>query len=1142
VAIASRNYGRYLRQSVGSALRAAARLPVPYEVVVVDDASTDDTREILEELRLAAPDRLKIFVRKTTRGIAVAKNTAMALCSGRYIAWLDADDEFLEEKLVATYAWIAQGTADFVTHDFIDREGANVQVLTQANWSAIDFDYWPPSTWVFINGTVRHQNLMCGGCEDLEWLIRAQPHLRRGHVPQVLTTRTVHRDSTGMHSDSAIASHQSVGRLRGQPHHYDSIAPIIYRCARCGRQSLLPARCCGEEAQAGPIFFGSVAESPTPTPTDPEFSFIFLVKNQFQRTRVAVESLLSRLADTRAELVFVDGGSTDETVEQVRRWSAVLPVKLTFATPGETFNYSRSANRGVRASCGEYVILVNNDVEVLSDGIIETLRAALSDARVGVVGVSTSWNEAQCDPPWDTSLSRYVFTNRPQAGFFWGTRREVFWELGALDEVFSGWGYEELDFAYRALLANYRMAIAAGRVAHHPSTTFKAEFGESAMRELEIVNRRAFERKFGRAIYTQGSVVEPFASYAVPSISAVMVVHENGPALRATLEAAAADPRAHDGSSQLVIVHKRPSTDETALLLAQYRRRLPRLLSVIEPPEPVEDVDARALGRARAIGRTVVEIAPGARLPTGHGSPIAGEQRLGRWEVRPESAEVLAVHAALLTTGKVLYFGGSEYDETQLAAGEIDHTRIWDPATYAVERIPSPPHDTFCAGHAFLRDGRLLVAGGTSDYGEGIPDEPHSHSSKGGRAPAGLRDCAIFDPSVPRGRNPWTVATPMNPERGKRTGGGRWYPTLSTLPDGTIMAWGALPGQPDSRGVNTMLELFDPLPHPRGRWHDLGDQPLANLAYPRTHLLPDGHLLSATTMGFRIQKWHPGTGRWTHVAGPPGMGYDFDPDLPPEEFWMSSILLPLAPPDYHTRVLLVGRQVTRLLDLGPRGERTNVGWTDTAPRTLPGVPGRHGPSPIRWDANYLLLPDGSILAVGGTVDKKDAHAVRAAERFDPDADRWETLAEATVPRGYHSTALLLPDGRVWTAGSNVNGKRGRATRELRIEIFSPPYLFRGPRPVIAEAPAALAVGTQFVVRTPHAARIRSVAVLRHGSATHGFDADQRCIRLAILDRGSSTLTLAAPPDTKVAPPGYYMLFLVAENGVPSVARILRIGA
>ena len=152
-----------------------------------------------------------------------------------------------------------------------------------------------------------------------------------------------------------------------------------------------------------------------------------------------------------------------------------------------------------------------------------------------------------------------------------------------------------------------------------------------------------------------------------------------------------------------------------------------------------------------------------------------------------------------------------------------------------------------------------------------------------------------------------------------------------------------------------------------------------------------------------------------------------------------------------------------------------------------------------------------------------------------------TVARMRVPRLYHSTAILLADGRVMTAGNDHDYNMPPFNyAELRLELFSPSYLLRGPRPVITNAPAQIAYASAFTVRTPEATSIASAALLRPGAVTHSLNMDQRYVGLAIQSRTAQSLTLKAPPDGYVAPPGYYMLFLVNGAGVPSVGRFVRL--
>jgi hypothetical protein len=192
--------------------------------------------------------------------------------------------------------------------------------------------------------------------------------------------------------------------------------------------------------------------------------------------------------------------------------------------------------------------------------------------------------------------------------------------------------------------------------------------------------------------------------------------------------------------------------------------------------------------------------------------------------------------------------------------------------------------------------------------------------------------------------------------------------------------------------------------------------------------------------------------------------------------------------------------------------------------------------------NLTLLPDGTVLASGGETasDGTDlTKAVLPAEIWDPTTQTWTVVASLKTGREYHSTALLLPDGRVLMAGGGQ--LPGRATNMYSGEVYSPPYLFKGTRPAITSAPSVVAYGSSFDVSTPDAASIQKVALIRTPSVTHAFDENQRYIPLSFT-AGSGQLTVQAPPNGNTAPPGYYMLFILNGNGVPSVASFVRFPA
>ncbi len=189
------------------------------------------------------------------------------------------------------------------------------------------------------------------------------------------------------------------------------------------------------------------------------------------------------------------------------------------------------------------------------------------------------------------------------------------------------------------------------------------------------------------------------------------------------------------------------------------------------------------------------------------------------------------------------------------------------------------------------------------------------------------------------------------------------------------------------------------------------------------------------------------------------------------------------------------------------------------------------------------MPDGSTLVTGGTSARffnESIGAVLHPERWDPFSQTWRALARAQEARLYHSIALLLPDARVLVAGGgHPNGGWGDPDH-FSGELFHPPYLFQGPRPVISGLSATtLGYGQALSITTPDAATITDVTLVRLGSVTHAFNMNQRFNRLSF-SAGVGALLVTLPPNGNVCPPGHYMLFIL-RNGIPSEARIIKVG-
>jgi hypothetical protein len=496
--------------------------------------------------------------------------------------------------------------------------------------------------------------------------------------------------------------------------------------------------------------------------------------------------------------------------------------------------------------------------------------------------------------------------------------------------------------------------------------------------------------------------------------------------------------------------------------------------------------------------------APG-RAPTCAWPYVVGDPAsVGSWELLPYESGVFVVHSALLPSGKVLMFSGTA--EANLPR----ESRVWDPTTGTLTS-QFFGDDLFCSGHAMLADGRVLVNGGA------IPGQ--------GR---GIKATHMFDPVS----ETWSKARDMNHAR--------WYPTSLTLPDGRVITFS---GWDENGAVVSQVEVYDPAAN---TWTDL--PPSANKTldiYPSLHLMPDGTILyTGTRWSGSSAPWmsppatarfNPATNTWSDVD---------DHEIPDRTEGCSVLLPPFEPgPFIHehddipkprkplptlTRVLVVGgygaTATAELIDMADAAPA----WRRTADMNIP-----------RRNVNGVLLPDGTVLVCAGIRHYKwnaDPGYAYEAELFDPQMESWTVMAPMIVGRQYHSVSLLLADGRVLNVGS-----QSATMREMRMEVYSPPYLFRGPRPKISAAPATVGFGDEFFIESADACRIDRVVLIRPSSITHHTNTDQRYLPLKWTRDGHCGLRITAPAHGQIAPPGYYLLFILDDCGVPSVARFVRLG-
>ncbi|MBB2945522.1 hypothetical protein FB565_005255 [Actinoplanes lutulentus] len=599
----------------------------------------------------------------------------------------------------------------------------------------------------------------------------------------------------------------------------------------------------------------------------------------------------------------------------------------------------------------------------------------------------------------------------------------------------------------------------------------------------------------------------------------------------------------------------------------------------------------------------------------------AYKEKFGHWARLsvPHGFRVNAIHAALLHTGKVLIVAGSGNNRDAFEE-ESFRTVIYDPASEKFTEVETPT-DVFCAGHTFLPNGNLLIAGGTKSYEVLEADVEHpagvmkikNESPDGGprefakgtplvsatgyvyrtrtdvTVPAAKKmthggttmvhagEAEVWVDAVIKGdraivrepaqytlqglsgtdaRNLYGVADKITREKQEyggdktsyefdpvqekyvRTGDmsdHRWYPTLVGLTGGDILAVSGL--DEFGRILPGRNERY--LPREK-RWVAAPELKRYFPTYPGLHLMADGKVFySGSNSGYGSDTEGRTPGIWdvkrNRFREVPGLR---DPRMTETS---SSVMLP---PAQDQKVMLLGGG-----GIGESEESTGrTAIVDLDVKSPAYLPGPDLPRPARY-LSTVVLPDDTVLTTGGSSGYRGGK-YRGRERSDlfnsqiyrPADNAFVTTAESTVGRNYHSEAILLPDGRVITMGGDPlydrTGKNA-GTFEQRIEVFSPPYLFGGKRPVVTGGPAELTRGGKARFSTPDTARIATARLLKPSSVTHVTDTDQRSVALP-LKRSAAAVEVTVPEKAGLVPSGWYMLFLVDDKGVPSVARWVRV--
>lgn len=441
---------------------------------------------------------------------------------------------------------------------------------------------------------------------------------------------------------------------------------------------------------------------------------------------------------------------------------------------------------------------------------------------------------------------------------------------------------------------------------------------------------------------------------------------------------------------------------------------------------------------------------------------------------------VEATNMVLLYTGEILMWEPWELPASTSA-------RLWNPTTQTFTSVPSPT-PLFCSAAATMADGRVIMVGG--------------HAADN----IGIKTVTIFDPATRQ----WSRAADLNLAR--------WYAGIVPLADGRILALGGLvtvnvPADPP--------EVYDPATN---TWTLLsnarllaagGSYPNGDYLYPLSYLLPDGRVLTTTADDGKSWVLNVATQTWTSFGPAPALG---------------GATTQLAP----GKIIASGGGTPPLGSTVPLQRAT---WVVDMNQATPSWRQVGAMASGRFQHNLVTLPDGSVLAIGGAdrYDLGSTTGILGAERWDPATETWATAGTITDMRNYHSTALLLPDGRVISAGGGNVGPVFRSG-----QIYSPPYLFKGARPTITGVPASAGYGATIAVQTPDAASISSVVLVGMGAVTHTYNMNAQRVPLAFT-ASAGALSVQIPANGNLAPPGRYMLFVINAQGIPSVAATLSLG-
>lgn len=476
---------------------------------------------------------------------------------------------------------------------------------------------------------------------------------------------------------------------------------------------------------------------------------------------------------------------------------------------------------------------------------------------------------------------------------------------------------------------------------------------------------------------------------------------------------------------------------------------------------------------------------------------LPGERStLGEWGPIISWTPHIPVSAATLPDGRVLTYASNQ--RTTFPSGpEFTYAATWNPATGQFVEYNHPSHDMFCGALVMLPDGRVLVNGGRNTT---------------------VRS-SIFDWR----NNTWTRTPDMNDPR--------WYNTSVALPSGRVWTvsgsggsgtaerWDQASGWSRLTGINWNLVTSEP--------------GYITIWHPFLLLAPDGRLIHFGPTDTMHWVSPDGSGTMSNTGTTvPGSHY------PKEGSWVM----------YDEGRILVaggGANTTANPSDDTTGTSTTLSYTVDVRSGTPVIAANASMRFARQFANVVVLPNGEAMVMGGNTSGlkfNDTGSIFTPEIWNPTTRQWRVAADASVPRNYHSLALLLPDGRVLSGGGGLGGN---SADHRDVQLFTPPNLYNSDgslanRPELDVAPPSIGVGTRFIVSGSPG--IQKFAFIKMSAITHSVNTDLRYLSLPFVETSAGNYELTAHSSLNVMTPGYWMLFGLDAAGVHSVARIIQVDA